>query len=73
MFEVDVSIAAKGCFDMFCPFPLPLRVFLSPQGIDVMGEQGGRLIGGVPQTTAGHPRLQAARRRGATCVHKTTQ
>lgn len=68
MFEVNVSIAAKGCFDMFCPLSLPLRVFLSPQGVDVMREQSDRLVRGVSQTTARHPRLQAARRRGTTCV-----
>lgn len=72
LFEVDVSVAAKSCFDMLCPLSLPLRVFLSAQSVDVMREQGGRLIRGVSQTAAGHPRLQAARRRGATCVIKTT-
>ena len=72
LFEVNVSVAAKGCFDMFCPLSLPLRVFLSAQSVDVVREQGGRLIRGVSQTAAGHPRLQAARRRGATCVIKTT-
>lgn len=63
LFEVDLSIAAKGCFDMLSPLSLPLRVFLSPQSVDVMRQQGDRLIRGVSQTTAGYPRLQAARRR----------
>lgn len=72
LFEVSVSMAAKGCFDMFHPFFLPLRVFLSPQGVDVMRDQGSQLIRGVSQTAARHPRLQAARRRRATCVHKAT-
>lgn len=57
---------------MFRPFFLPLRVFLSPQGVDVMRDQGSRLIRGVSQTAARHPRLQAAWRRRATCVHKAT-
>lgn len=72
LFEVNVSMAAKGCFDMFRPFFLPLRVFLSPQGVDVMGDQGSRLIRGVSQTAARHPRLQAAWRRRATYVHIAT-
>lgn len=54
---------------MFCPLSFSLWVFLSSQGIDVMWEQSSRLIRGVSQTTAGHPRLQAARRRGTTYVH----
>lgn len=66
MFEVNVSVAVKSRFDMLCPLSLPLRVLLSPQRVDVMREQGSRLIRGVSQTAAGHPRLQAARRRGAT-------
>lgn len=47
LFEVNVSVAAQGGLDMFCPFFLPLRVFLSPKGIDVMREEGGGLIRGV--------------------------
>ena len=73
LFVVDVSIAAKSCFDMFSPFSLPLRVFLSPQGVYVMREQGSGGVGGVSQTAAGHPRLQAARRRGTTCVQNIIQ
>lgn len=30
LFEIDVSIAAKGRFDVFCPLSFPLGVFLSP-------------------------------------------
>ena len=40
---------------MFGPFSLALRVFLSPEGVDVMREQSRRLIGGVSQSAAGHP------------------
>lgn len=57
LFEFNVSIAAEGGLYVLGPFLLPLRVLLSPDSIDVMRDQSGRLIGGVSQTTARHPGL----------------
>lgn len=71
LFKVYVCIAAQGFSDIFRPLLLALRVFLSPKGIDVMWKEGDWLIRGVSQPTAGHPGLQAAWRRGATCLHNT--
>lgn len=64
-----MGIAAEGGLYVLGPFLLPLRVFLSPDCVDVMWEQSGGLIGGVPQTAARHPALQATRRGRPPCKH----
>lgn len=66
-----MSIAAEGGLYVLRPLLLPLRVFLSPNSIDVMWEQSGCLIRGVTQTAARHPGLQSTWRGGSTCKHKT--
>lgn len=59
LFEFNMGVAAEGGLYVLGPFLLPLRVFLSPNSIDVMWEQSGRLIRGVAQTAARHPGLQS--------------
>lgn len=73
LFEVNLCVAAESRFNMFRPFLLPLRVFLRAQGIYVMRQWRRRFVGGVPQTAAGDPRLQTARRRETACGRKTVQ
>lgn len=59
LFEFNMRIAAEGGLYVLQPFLLPLRVFLSPNSIDVVWEQSGRLIRGVTQAAARHPGLQS--------------
>lgn len=73
LFEINMGIAAEGGLYVLGPFLLPLRVFLSPDCIDVVWEQSGGLIGGVPQTAAGHPALQTTRRGRPPCKHAKTE